>query len=56
MAKVRGQASNSNGKTVEQAAWNGQKIPGDDDAEDIMSLVPGIKTLRLLIGLEFNLA
>ena len=50
--KVRGQNSNRN--TVKQTAENGQKISGDNDADGITSLVPGVKNSRLQNGLEFD--
>ena len=47
--KIRGQNSNRNGQ---QTAEKGQKIPGDNDATDITSLVQGIENSRLRNGLE----
>ena len=54
MVKVQGQNLNRN--TVNQAAENGQKISGDNDAAGSMSLVPGVKNSRLRNGLEFDWA
>ena len=52
MVKVQGQTLNRN--TVKQTAENAQKISGGGDAAGVTSLVPGVKNLRLRIGLEFD--
>ena len=48
MVKVRGQNLNRN--TVKQTAEIGKKISGDNDADAIASLVPGVKNLRIRLG------
>ena len=50
--KVRGQNSNRN--TAKQTAEIGQKISGDEDVADILSLVPSVMHSRLRKGLELD--
>ena len=45
MMKVRG--LNLNRNTVKESAKNAQNNSGDEDVAGIMSLVPGVKSLRL---------